>query len=432
MIFNGNQRGGSKNLALHLLSDDNEQVEVHELRGFIASDLVGALEEIRAVSHGTRAKQYLYSLSLNPPPQENVPTQDFEAAIERAEKTLGLDNQPRAIVFHIKNNRRHCHVVWSRIDEEAMKAVPMSYPMRKLMALSKELHIEHGWKMPDGLINKDRRDPRNFTLQEWQQAKRAGKNARQVKEDFQDCWASSDNQSSFAQALKARGYVLAKGDRRGYVALDHRCEVYAVPKWVGIKTKDVRKKLADPESLPSVDEARTQIAAEMGSHLQAVRDEQSHIINTRLSEIKTRRKQLSLRHRMEYNLLRQQQRDRWQAETRRRQKRFNSGLGGILERVTGKRSRIEKRNRLETLEAMRRDRHECDQLIFGQIEERRKLDARLERLTDYGQTRKSTLDSDIQQYRDIKDRKQELFELRQDREKQVQKQLTQEVGPNAD
>lgn len=34
--------------------------------------------------------------------------------------------QPRAVVFHEKENRRHCHVVWSRIDTEAMKAIPMS------------------------------------------------------------------------------------------------------------------------------------------------------------------------------------------------------------------------------------------------------------------------------------------------------------------
>ena len=33
MILHGNQRGGARDLALHLLKDENEHVEVHELAG---------------------------------------------------------------------------------------------------------------------------------------------------------------------------------------------------------------------------------------------------------------------------------------------------------------------------------------------------------------------------------------------------------------
>ncbi len=42
MILYGNQRGGAKNLALHLLKTENEQVDVHELRGFVSGNLVSA------------------------------------------------------------------------------------------------------------------------------------------------------------------------------------------------------------------------------------------------------------------------------------------------------------------------------------------------------------------------------------------------------
>ena len=77
MILHGNQRGGAENLALHLLRAENEHVEVHELRGFVSNNLVSALGEAYAVSRGTRAKKFLFSLSLNPPPAENVSTQAF-------------------------------------------------------------------------------------------------------------------------------------------------------------------------------------------------------------------------------------------------------------------------------------------------------------------------------------------------------------------
>jgi len=46
MILVGNQRSGAKDLALHLLKEENEHVEVHEVRGFASSNLMGALTPI--------------------------------------------------------------------------------------------------------------------------------------------------------------------------------------------------------------------------------------------------------------------------------------------------------------------------------------------------------------------------------------------------
>lgn len=66
MILKGNQRGGANNLAIHLLKNENEHVEIHELRGFASDSLVSALNEAYAVSRGTRCKKFLFSLSLNP------------------------------------------------------------------------------------------------------------------------------------------------------------------------------------------------------------------------------------------------------------------------------------------------------------------------------------------------------------------------------
>ncbi|MBB4305723.1 hypothetical protein GGD81_004805, partial [Rhodobium orientis] len=175
MILVGNQRGGGKQLALHLLKEENDHVQVYELRGFLAQDLGGALNEAYAVSRGTRCKQYLFSLSLNPPPSAVVGTADFEAAIARIENELGLDGQPRAIVFHEKEGRRHGHAVWSRIKTHDMKAIQLSYTKKTLMGMARELFLEHGWTMPRGLAQSEARDPRNFSLAEWQQAKRQGK-----------------------------------------------------------------------------------------------------------------------------------------------------------------------------------------------------------------------------------------------------------------
>lgn len=145
----------------------------------------------------------------------------FEKAIAQVEKKLSLEDQPRAIVFHEKEGRRHCHAVWSRTDVKTMKAIPLPHTKRKLMEISRNLYIEHGWQMPAGMINSDDRNPLNFTMAQWQQAKRTGKDPRAIKQSMQDAWSISDTRDSFSHALKERGFTtLAKGDRRDFVAVD--------------------------------------------------------------------------------------------------------------------------------------------------------------------------------------------------------------------
>lgn len=417
MILHGNQRGGAKNLALHLLKEENEHVEVHELRGFVSDNLVSALNEAYAVSRGTKARQFLFSLSLNPPPAEHVPTAVFEDAIERIEQKLGLHGQPRAIVFHEKEGRRHAHAVWSRIDTEAMKAIPLPYSKRKLMDISRELYREHGWTMPNGLIREGGFDPRNFTLAQWQQAKRIGKDPRAIKQVFQDCWSASVNQAAFGQALKERGYTLARGDRRGFVALDYACNVFAVAKWVGIKAKEVRAKLTDQAALPSVDEARKQIAERMEDRLRNLQQAQETAITARLSEIEHKRTDMACRHATAREDLRKTQEERWQAETKARQERFNKGLKGLLDRLTGQRRRIRERNEQEMLEALRRDQEKRDALVFQQLEERRVLQVRIERLRQFGAQRQSVLAQDRTRYQEIRNKQREVADFLQRQQK---------------
>jgi len=175
MILKGSQRGNAAKLARHLMNvQDNEHVELHELRGFVSDEqLLDALLEAQAVAKGTRCQQHLFSLSLNPPEGERVDVATFEAAIELAEQRLGLDGHARAIVFHEKEGRRHAHAVWSRIDVETMTAKNLPFFKRRLMEVSKELYLQNGWDMPKGIVDQAVRNPLNFTRAEWQQAKRA-------------------------------------------------------------------------------------------------------------------------------------------------------------------------------------------------------------------------------------------------------------------
>ncbi|WP_247676937.1 MULTISPECIES: hypothetical protein [unclassified Leisingera] len=111
---------------------DNDHATSLELRGFSSDQLNDALTETYAISKATRCKQFMFSLSLNPPTDHIATEDDFLEAADRAEQALGLDGQPRAIVMHEKEGRRHAHVVWSRIDGDEMRIVLRTIELREL------------------------------------------------------------------------------------------------------------------------------------------------------------------------------------------------------------------------------------------------------------------------------------------------------------
>lgn len=383
MILKASQRGGGKQLALHLLkTEENEHVEVHDIRGFISDDLVGALNEAHAISKATKCKQFLFSVSLNPPPQERVEISTFEDAIARIEERNGLTGQPRAIVFHEKEGRRHAHAVWSRIDADTLTAKNLPFFKNKLRDLSRDLYIENDWKMPRGLMNSREADPRNFTLAEWHQAQRAGRDARDLKSVLQECWAASDSASAFAQALKARGFSLARGDRRGHVAISPEGEVFSLARAVGKRTKEIAKRLGDPERLPSVSDARSQLAKDLSQTYQRHRSEAELQKRRDLAPVEKKRAELAASHRQERSRLDKSQQLRWQEESKSRAARVPTGVRGLWSRISGQHAIIQKQNEREAYEALQRDRAQRQAIIDGQLTERQKLQAQIKDVRD--------------------------------------------------
>ncbi|EFO28821.1 MobA/MobL protein [Roseibium sp. TrichSKD4] len=270
MILKGSQRSGGVQLAHHLMNThDNDRVAVHDVRGFMADNLLGAFKEAYAVAKGTRCTQYLFSLSLNPPEKARVSIAEFEAAISDIEQKLKLQNHPRAIVFHEKEGRRHAHVVWSRINPATMKAQRMSHFKSKLRDMSRELYLEHGWKLPDGYLDENNRDPLNYGYTEYHQAKRQNIDPKQLKALLLDCWQKSDSKSAFVNALVEHCLYLARGDRRGFVAVDHTGEVYSLSRWLDIKSKDLKARLGNQADLPSVAEVLAKLKAKQGNDYQS-------------------------------------------------------------------------------------------------------------------------------------------------------------------
>jgi len=338
MILKGNQRGGGRQMALHLLNGlDNEHVTVHEVSGFMANDVLGAFNEIHALSKATQCKQFMYSLSLNPPQDKGVPEEDFEAALAKIEKKLDLEGQPRVIVFHEKEGRRHAHCVWSRINTEEMKAI-------KLNGISKSLFLEHGWTLPDGFRDKSRGNPLNYTRAEWQQAARIGRKATDIKRELQESWAASDNRKSFESALGELGYVLARGDRRGYVAVDVYGEVYPLNKRkLGLEKKAIEARLGKAENLPAVAKAKDTLAKKLSNLFRRYEKELKAQHDKQRKPLLAEKVKLVKEQRAQRTALQANHAERWQQEELNRNARVRSGFKGLWDKINGRYWKTRKR-----------------------------------------------------------------------------------------
>ena len=295
MILKGSQRGNGSR-SRHPSDECLRQRAVSrspKLHGAVADDLHGAFAEFEAVASGTRAKQYLYSLSINP--SAPLTREQYDEAIAAIEDRLGLAGQPRAIVFHVKHGREHCHVVWSRIDAEKMRAIHMAHDHRRLCDLACELARKYGLDLPPGLKaweQKQRfeKDKLDRTLAENAQKEKTGIIPDERRAEITACYDQSDSAASFRAALEQKGYLLAKGDRRGFVIVDRYGDVHSLSRYVkGHTAKQIKAKLAPltPEQLPAVDEAKEQMR-QRAQAAQEVTQEQARKEETRAAEEKVR------------------------------------------------------------------------------------------------------------------------------------------------
>ncbi len=68
MILEGNQRGGARQLAQHLMNThDNEHAELYEISGFMSDNVKDALDEIHAVNRDQVQAIHVFGISQSTP-----------------------------------------------------------------------------------------------------------------------------------------------------------------------------------------------------------------------------------------------------------------------------------------------------------------------------------------------------------------------------
>lgn len=347
MIPKGNQRGGGRQLATHLMNAvDNERVEIMEMRGSVARDLHGAFAEWEALASATNCRKYLYSLSINPDHRQKTFTPEhYIDFLRRAEKSLGLSGQPVAVVRHVKNGREHWHAVWSRIEPDRLRAINIAHDRQKLRAVAREYARDHQLVLPPRMREdkgRDRfRDRAHESHAEKQQQERSGITKQQRQSDIHAAWLEFVKGADFIAALAQRGYTLARGDRRSHVVIDRAGEIHSLPRQLkGVPRKDRDAALSSLpfDALPAAKDARKQqIRISAKEHFRISsdgrRDALAHAHRRRREALDTAKADLARRHKQQIEAMAALHRDLdRQREARSRPK----GLAGFLARVTGR------------------------------------------------------------------------------------------------
>ncbi len=303
MIISGGSRCNWRFFARHLMrTDENERVKVMEIRGLAGDTPMEALREMNALACGTRTKNFFYHANINPREGEHLTPEQWEEAVDRLEKNLGLEGQSRIVVEHEKEGRVHRHVIWSRIEPDTLTAISDSHNFARHAATSRELEQEFALEPVRGILRepdgpRPERRPKNW---ETFRGHKSGIDPQEVKAEVTQLWHETECGKSFRTALAQHGYVLAQGDKRDFLVIDSAGHEHSLARRIaGVKAAEIRKRMEDidRDELPRVGDGRTerrkdkkQVAAAVGSGANKKRIEAA--VNTaRASEVSLHHKQ---------------------------------------------------------------------------------------------------------------------------------------------
>lgn len=259
MIGKGTQHNNGAKLAAYLITGkENERATLWQLRGFASDDIREAFRSVHVMADATRCEQPFFHVQVRTPNGEALTRKQWEHVADRIESKLGLSDQPRAIAFHRdeEGGHEHMHIAWSRIDDETMTARALPFFKLRLKEVCRELEIELGLTR----VTNERRGPSMAPLRhEQEQARRLGVDIHAIRAAIRDSWERSDSGRGFTAALSEKGFTLARGESRDYIAIDKAGGMHALGKRIlGHTAAEVRERLGDLDSrsLPTVEEAR--------------------------------------------------------------------------------------------------------------------------------------------------------------------------------
>ncbi len=147
------------------------------------------------------------------------------------------------------------------------------------------------------------------------------------------------------------------------------------------------------------------------------------------AQLEEKRQALVHQHKAERQKLRDAQHVYWQHKQQAWRDNFNTGVRGLFDRITGRRHKIKERNERDAWRVKTQQQQERDALIFQQLETRRALQSRIERLNALKSYRLDELEHDRSQYQAMREQRLEQLEA-QRREHNRDRPQPRQRGPD--
>ena len=247
-----------KSRAHYLEGPENEKIAVCEVSGFATQNADEALMMIELSAKGTKCKKPLYSAKINPETDRIWTPEEWQQAIEKLEKNLGLTGHPRVVIEHLKKGRIHRHVLWSRFHPDGGAAKNMGNDYAAHQKTQKE--IQKAFQLRPMMAK-----GRDFKVWEVEWAKRYGFDVFKFRDAITADFNKAKNGREFLADLKAKGVLLCRGDKSQFVLILPWGQHKALSSMVyGRPTKAIlRRALGDIDitKLPTVQEGKAQVKA---------------------------------------------------------------------------------------------------------------------------------------------------------------------------
>lgn len=272
MIIKGGSRSNGAQLGRYLMeTGENAEVNVLELPDSARS--VGeAVRDMERMGKVTRGEKVLYHAQINPNPGEPMWKGDWIRSADILAEKLGMEGQPRVIVFHLKEGylegaREHAHVVFQRTDVEKGRLISDSHNYRKHEAASRQIErelghepvptVDRGTSYTQEEARKARQLPAPTQLVRREGSARAtyvpdgqygpyrsgrGANPKEVRAFVTTAYQRARGPEEFRDYLWAAKLQIAIGERRAYSLIDEFGNDYTLARMTeGARTSDLKR-----------------------------------------------------------------------------------------------------------------------------------------------------------------------------------------------
>lgn len=284
MIFKNQRRGHSTELAMHLGSEENEQVKIlyasKDVARFDHMGLSPAEElrlilsqfDLKAAALGKTQNHLDHAMNNPEIPLDELQT---ERTWQAYDNEYGYQDCMTVVVGHLKDGEWHTHKVTLALNEKG-HYINNSHDNVRNEKLSRILEHEFGhpatkgaknkavhswlknhnqenvakWMEENGLLD-GKKPVAKFTYKDKVVSDSTGLEFPLIKQFVEDCYKKSDTGQAFEAALSEMNLLLTRGDReskRGragrFVIVDASGTAYALNR-CGVKVKDVQEKFTD-------------------------------------------------------------------------------------------------------------------------------------------------------------------------------------------